>query len=91
MATQLPASRSLLMTHEVAARLRMSSAAVRDLVAEGRLKAVRVRPRGRLLFDPADVEQALRQARPPAATAQGPGQAGSSDLRREAAVGAGAG
>ena len=57
------------MTHEVAAMLRMSSAAVRDLVAEGRLKAVRVRPRGRLLFDPADVEQAA--ARSPSVRGRG--------------------
>lgn len=39
--------------------LRTSEDNLRALVREGRLRAVRVRPRGRLLFDPADVRSAL--------------------------------
>ncbi|HEX5269980.1 MAG TPA: helix-turn-helix domain-containing protein [Gemmataceae bacterium] len=59
-----------LLTREVAELLRMSEDGVRELVAEGRLKARRVRPKGQLLFDPADVEQALREARPEPAAAR---------------------
>jgi excisionase family DNA binding protein len=53
-----------LLTREVAAALRMSENGVRDLVAAGRLKAHRVRPKGRLLFLPEDVERALKAAGP---------------------------
>jgi excisionase family DNA binding protein len=51
-----------LLTEEVAEMLRMSPDSVRELVAEGRLKASRCRPRGRLLFNLADVEAALKTA-----------------------------
>jgi excisionase family DNA binding protein len=48
-----------LLVEEVAELLRASPETVRELVAEGRLRASRVRPRG-LLFDLADVEAALQ-------------------------------
>jgi excisionase family DNA binding protein len=51
-----------LFVREVAGMLRVSEETVRDLVTEGRLKATRLRPRGRLMFALADVEQALQQA-----------------------------
>ena len=55
---------SFLKTLEVAKLLRMSPEGVRALVAEGHLKARRVKPTGHLLFDLQDVQQALREARP---------------------------
>jgi excisionase family DNA binding protein len=55
----------LMLTEEVAELLRVAPDSVREWVAEGRIKAVRLRPRGRLLFDPAEVQAALRQARRP--------------------------
>jgi excisionase family DNA binding protein len=54
----------LLLVHEVAELLRVSPSTVYDLVHEGRLKARRVRERGKLLFDPGDVRDALRAAGP---------------------------
>jgi excisionase family DNA binding protein len=54
---------SYLTTAEVAGLLRRSAADVRALVAEGRLRAVRLRPRGALLFDADEVRRALREAR----------------------------
>jgi excisionase family DNA binding protein len=48
---------------EVASQLRCSLDTIYSLVQDGRLKALRLRDRGRLLFHPADVEAALRQAR----------------------------
>lgn len=62
MIMQLATSCGLLTVPEAAQALRVSPDTVRALVREGRLKAVRVRPRGRLLFDPADVRAALQQA-----------------------------
>jgi excisionase family DNA binding protein len=53
----------LLFTEEVADMLRVTPDTVRDLVAEGVLRAVRLRTRGRLMFDLADVRNALREAR----------------------------
>jgi excisionase family DNA binding protein len=53
-----------LTTREVAELLRRSAADVRALVAEGRLRAVRLRPRGALLFEADEVRRALREARP---------------------------
>ena len=61
----------LLTTDEVGELLHMSAESVRDLVAEGRLCAVRVRPKGRLLFDEADVRSALRSVGCPAIQASG--------------------
>jgi excisionase family DNA binding protein len=84
MLTQL-STRDLLTTAEAGAILRMSSVSIRDLIAEGRLRAVRVRPKGRLLLDRADVEQALREARPEVGDASGDG------VGTAQAAGAGAG
>ena len=50
----------LLLCEEVAALLRVSPDTVRDMVREGRLRAARVRPRGRLLFEYDDVMTALK-------------------------------
>lgn len=52
----------LLTTDEAAAALRCSAETVRELIAEGRLRAVRVRPRGRLLVDADSLTAAMRQA-----------------------------
>jgi excisionase family DNA binding protein len=59
---------SYMTTADIAELLRCSTDHVRRLVHDGRLPAKRVRPTGRLLFDPADVERALRDARPLATT-----------------------
>jgi excisionase family DNA binding protein len=50
----------LLTTAEVAERLRCSVWNVRDLVRAGRLPSVRLKPRGRLLFDEDELRQAIR-------------------------------
>ena len=47
---------------EQAARLRMSRERLYRLVRAGYVPALRLRPRGRLLFDPQEVEAALRGA-----------------------------
>jgi excisionase family DNA binding protein len=54
----------LLTVLEVAERLRLSKWSVYRLVQEGTLPAVRLVP-GRLLFDPAAVENCIREAARP--------------------------
>jgi excisionase family DNA binding protein len=48
-----------LLTHEAADLLRCTAETVRDWIHEGRLRATRARPRGRLLIDRGDVERIL--------------------------------
>jgi excisionase family DNA binding protein len=52
----------LLTAPEAAARLRISVERLYDLVADGTIPARQLRPRGRLLFRPEDLEAALRPA-----------------------------
>jgi excisionase family DNA binding protein len=54
-----------LLVSEAAEILRKSDKDVRALIAEGRLRAVRARPKGRLLISPRDLEEALGEARRP--------------------------
>ena len=75
---------------EVADLLRLSVEHLYDLVQAGVVPAQRLHPRGRLLFDPDEVEAALRAAWPEADAGQEQGEPGSSALRQEAAVSAGA-
>jgi hypothetical protein len=58
---------SLLLLHEVASLLRLSERRCRALVLNGTLRAKRLSDNGRLLFDAADVQAALRDARRPGA------------------------
>jgi excisionase family DNA binding protein len=60
---------TMLFVGEVAAMLRLTPDTVRELVAEGRLPAVRLRNKGRLMFRLEDVQGALRQAGPANASA----------------------
>ncbi len=53
---------TLLTTDEVAELLRMSDWSVRDLVRQGKLPVVRLRPRGKLLFSRESVERVLRES-----------------------------
>jgi excisionase family DNA binding protein len=53
-----------LRTAEAAAALRTSTDTVRRWIREGRVPARRVSPKGPLLINPADLEQALRAAGP---------------------------
>ena len=50
-------------SEDVARLLNMSAQNVWDLVAEGRLRAYRLRPKGRLLFRPEEVEAAVEAGR----------------------------
>jgi excisionase family DNA binding protein len=52
----------LLTAPEAADRLRLSVERLYDLVADGTVRAVQLRPRGRLLFRPEDLEAALKPA-----------------------------
>jgi excisionase family DNA binding protein len=59
---------------DVAGRLRVSVWTIYSLVREGTIPAIRLRPGGKLLFDPEAVEAAIRSqaapsASPPAAVA----------------------
>jgi excisionase family DNA binding protein len=49
-----------LLTSEVAEALRVSKDTVRNWVHEGRLRAARMTPRGPMLFDQQDVQDALQ-------------------------------
>jgi len=55
-----------LQTDEVALALRRTPDSIRQLAREGVLPAVRLRPHGRLLFDPIEVARALTPTAPPA-------------------------
>jgi excisionase family DNA binding protein len=55
----------LLLTTEVAEMLRVSPDTVREMVAEGRIVARRIRPRGQLLIPESAVQEALQTARVP--------------------------
>jgi excisionase family DNA binding protein len=57
----------LLKTDEVAETLSVSDRTVRDLVADGKLAAIRFGPRGHLRFRREDVEALLERARTPVA------------------------
>jgi excisionase family DNA binding protein len=52
-----------LKTGEAAAALRTSADTIRRWVKQGKVAARRVTPKGPLLIDRADLEQALREAR----------------------------
>jgi excisionase family DNA binding protein len=56
---------------EISERLRLSTGRVRQLVREGRIPAVQATPRGKLLFDEAEVIAVLRRDAEPAGA--GPG------------------
>jgi DNA-binding transcriptional MerR regulator len=57
-----------LTSDELAFALRRTPDSIRHLAREGLLPAVRLRPHGRLLFDPAEVARALTPAAPQATT-----------------------
>ena len=86
-----PAMKRKLTAPEVADLLRLSVEHLYDLVQAGVVPAQRLHPRGKLLFDPDEVEAALRAAWPEADAVRGQGDGGSSASPQAAAVGTGAG
>jgi excisionase family DNA binding protein len=65
---------SLLTTSEAAQMLRCTERNIRSMIAEGLIKATRVRARGQLLIDKDDLLSALRQAEQGRIEAAGPGR-----------------
>jgi excisionase family DNA binding protein len=61
-------------TSEVARLYRVSTQAVRDWIAAGKLQAVRTPGGRRLLIPPDQVENAIKPARPKGSTSEGAGK-----------------